>query len=462
MSAGDRGGMTELIQLIKKSRIPIICICNDRSSPKVRSLANYCLDLRFRRPDARQVAPRLLAIAQGEGLHLGPNVLEELVASTQGDIRQILTLLSTYRLRPGQDDTRTSLDYDEGKRLAGAAKKDIDLGPFDAVPALLGGAHARMSLSERIDMYFVDSSLVPLMVQENYLRAKANTAREIMGSRVVAMTSGRTRMKAASFMDLAAAAADSISEADLIDGLIRGANQEWSLAPLHAVLSCVLPAYYCHGSMTGRVEFASWLGQNSKAGKSHRLLGEITKHAYLADGGCSRQEMRLTVLPVLGKRLLRPLQVRGAEGAEESIEVLDAYSLSRDDFDSILELVLDPSHSMAAYGKLPAAVKATLSRRYNQGTHRLPYALEGAGGPVIRRIKAIDGEIGERDEEMEMEMEEMRSEAGETTEVDGTDEGDIIKDRMIKVKSTTTAKLSKGAGGTAKTASSSTRGRPRK
>lgn len=49
MSAGDRGGMAELIQLIKKTKIPIICICNDRSSPKVRSLANYCLDLRFRR-----------------------------------------------------------------------------------------------------------------------------------------------------------------------------------------------------------------------------------------------------------------------------------------------------------------------------------------------------------------------------------------------------------------------------
>lgn len=49
MSSGDRGGMAELILLIKKTRIPIICCCNDRSSPKVRSLANYCLDLRFRR-----------------------------------------------------------------------------------------------------------------------------------------------------------------------------------------------------------------------------------------------------------------------------------------------------------------------------------------------------------------------------------------------------------------------------
>lgn len=49
MSSGDRGGMAELISLIKKTKIPIICICNDHSSTKVRSLMNYCLDLRFKR-----------------------------------------------------------------------------------------------------------------------------------------------------------------------------------------------------------------------------------------------------------------------------------------------------------------------------------------------------------------------------------------------------------------------------
>lgn len=39
MSAGDRGGMQELIRSIKKSKQPIICICNDRYSTKVFSLS---------------------------------------------------------------------------------------------------------------------------------------------------------------------------------------------------------------------------------------------------------------------------------------------------------------------------------------------------------------------------------------------------------------------------------------
>ena len=42
----DKGGVTELIQLIKKTKVPVIAICNDRNNEKIRSLATYCLDLR--------------------------------------------------------------------------------------------------------------------------------------------------------------------------------------------------------------------------------------------------------------------------------------------------------------------------------------------------------------------------------------------------------------------------------
>lgn len=51
----DRGGMQELILLIKKTSIPVICMCNDRNHPKVRSLANYCFDLKFSKPRVEQI-----------------------------------------------------------------------------------------------------------------------------------------------------------------------------------------------------------------------------------------------------------------------------------------------------------------------------------------------------------------------------------------------------------------------
>ena len=51
----DRGGVAELILLIKSSKIPVICMCNDRNHPKIRSLANHCFDLRFQRPRIEQI-----------------------------------------------------------------------------------------------------------------------------------------------------------------------------------------------------------------------------------------------------------------------------------------------------------------------------------------------------------------------------------------------------------------------
>jgi len=32
MSSGDRGGITAIINMIKNTKIPIICICNDRQA----------------------------------------------------------------------------------------------------------------------------------------------------------------------------------------------------------------------------------------------------------------------------------------------------------------------------------------------------------------------------------------------------------------------------------------------
>lgn len=49
MSSGDRGGSVELAALIKKTKIPIICICNDVRSPKVAPLLRVCYDARFKR-----------------------------------------------------------------------------------------------------------------------------------------------------------------------------------------------------------------------------------------------------------------------------------------------------------------------------------------------------------------------------------------------------------------------------
>jgi replication factor C subunit 1 len=94
MSSGDRGGIAEIIKIIGDCKMPIVCICNDYYDPKIKSLRNHCLDLRFSKPTAIQARARLAAIARMEGLKIEPeNALDKMVEVSQGDMRHTLNLM---------------------------------------------------------------------------------------------------------------------------------------------------------------------------------------------------------------------------------------------------------------------------------------------------------------------------------------------------------------------------------
>jgi replication factor C subunit 1 len=59
VGGGDRGGIAALITVIKQSKTPIICICNDRMDRKLQSLVNQCLDLKFNKPSNEGILRRV-------------------------------------------------------------------------------------------------------------------------------------------------------------------------------------------------------------------------------------------------------------------------------------------------------------------------------------------------------------------------------------------------------------------
>lgn len=59
----------------------------------MRSLVNYCYDLRFQKPVKGSVGKRLLEICLKEGIPLGKEELEELAERCNCDIRQSLNAL---------------------------------------------------------------------------------------------------------------------------------------------------------------------------------------------------------------------------------------------------------------------------------------------------------------------------------------------------------------------------------
>ncbi|KII62248.1 Replication factor C subunit 1 [Thelohanellus kitauei] len=89
----DRGGIQEIISLIKTTQFPIICICNDRMNQKIRSLSNHCFDLRFYKPRSEQIKSLISKITATEGIQVDTNTVDQVISCSQNDIRSTLNNL---------------------------------------------------------------------------------------------------------------------------------------------------------------------------------------------------------------------------------------------------------------------------------------------------------------------------------------------------------------------------------
>uniref|UniRef100_H3CJ79 Replication factor C subunit 1 n=1 Tax=Tetraodon nigroviridis TaxID=99883 RepID=H3CJ79_TETNG len=381
----DRGGIQELIALIKGSKIPIICMCNDRNHMKIRSLANYCFDLRFQRPRVEQIKAAMMSIAFKEGIkNLAPALNEIILASNQ-DVRQVLHNLSMWTA------TDKVMSYDRCKADAAKARKDMKIGPFEVCRKVFsaGEEAAHMSLMDKSDLFFHDYSLAPLFVQENYLNVRPAAAGGNLKSHLMLLSK----------------TADSISDGDLVDRRIRS-GQNWSLLPTQAIYASVLPGELMRGYMSQFPSFPSWLGKNSSAGKHSRIVQELTAHMGLKTMS-SRQAVNLDYLHYLRQALLRPLQRSGAEGAGEAVQILDDYQLIKEDVDSMMEISVWGNQA-DPYSKLDSKVKAAFTRAYNKEVHLTPYALlavkksrRGGGGESEGGGEDVDSQPQESEDEGE-------------------------------------------------------------
>ena len=270
MSAGDRGGVGALAATCRKTHIPMILICNDRKLPKMKPFDHVAFDLPFRRPTVDQVRQRVMTICFREKLKIPPNVINALIEGSHSDIRQIINMLSTAKL--DQD----AMDFDQGKKLTKSWEKNVILKPWDIVSKILGGGmfapSSSSSLNDKIELYFNDHEWASLMLQENYLGTRPMLANSYSGK--------EHNLKA---LELTEKAASSISDGDLVDRMIHGSQQQWSLMPTHAVFSFVRPASFVAGSQAGnQTRFTTWLGNNSKMGQYFR--SSPSYHSLKCDG----------------------------------------------------------------------------------------------------------------------------------------------------------------------------------
>ena len=343
MSSGDRGGMAELIRLIQKSKIPIICCCNDETHQKVRSLIKHCQHIPFSKARPFEVLARVKAIARTEGLNIGDEALQNLCEGSNGDIRQMITCLQMWKT-----DSNGLTSADVTKRMASSSKNVLQRSVHDLLKDVW---KPDTSLDDAINCYFRDSEILSLYVQESYPNQKP-AAKQPNGGR-------RDLFE----LDLLAKAADSFSDADIAQQYVRG-KQRWDLMPTHAVLSTARPGKLLSGRSGGRVGFPMILGKMSQLNKRKRLLSEVGIHTASVLSS-ARSEIRMYYSFLFQVRMAMPMsQNMGKDvgGIDEVIAFMDAYGLTREDWSTFME---EFSQLQPLPLQFKSSTKSAFTRKFN-------------------------------------------------------------------------------------------------
>ncbi|KAI5188344.1 Replication Factor C Subunit 1 [Manis pentadactyla] len=387
----DRGGIQELIGLIKHTKIPIICMCNDRNHPKIRSLVHYCFDLRFQRPRVEQIKGAMMSIAFKEGLKIPPPALNEIILGANQDIRQVLHNLSMWCARS------KALTYDQAKADSHRARKDIKLGPFDVARKVFatGEETAHMSLVDKLDLFFHDYSIAPLFVQENYIHVKPIAAGGDVKKHLM----------------LLSRAADSICDGDLVDRQIRS-KQNWGLLPTQAVYASVLPGELMRGYMTQFPSFPRWLGKHSSSGKYNHIVQDLALHMSLRTYS-SKRTVNMDYLSHIRDALVQPLTSQGVEGVQDVVTCMDTYYLMKEDFENIME-ISSWGGTPSPFSRLDPKVKAAFTRAYNKEVHLTPYSLQAVKTSRSSTGPALDSEYNDELHEDNSQSDEKDQDAMET------------------------------------------------
>eukprot|EP00931_Biecheleriopsis_adriatica_P092270 TRINITY_DN66091_c0_g1_i1.p1 TRINITY_DN66091_c0_g1~~TRINITY_DN66091_c0_g1_i1.p1 ORF type:complete len:627 (-),score=177.93 TRINITY_DN66091_c0_g1_i1:153-2033(-) len=324
MAGGDAGGMQALIKMIQNTKSPVICICNDRGAMQVKELAKHCYDLRFKRPENIAVAKRIKSIVESEGKKVELAAVESVVDACGQDIRQVINHLQFF-----------------GSLSAGgrACQKDtqVMLSPFDACSKLLSFQREPLPMERRLDMFYIDTDMVPLMIQENYLRP---------------MEKRSAGLDEVALLERCAKASELIATADTMQGSFEVTNSAAFIGTIYpAALMCSPDEAF------PRPSFPTWLTKRSQMSKSDRILQDLSSRIRGVTTCCSREVVASGYHDVLHRRLLKMLQMNQAK---ECAQALHKYGLTREFFSEQSPAMRDPLQAEDGYKKVEVKIKTQL------------------------------------------------------------------------------------------------------
>ena len=229
-SVGDHGFIASIVECIKETQIPIICICDDRYSQNIKPILNYCFDIKLSKPSYDDIYVLVYNVVTNEKIKIGQSGVRKLYEQSNGDIRYILNALQM-----GVKTTNTSKNIQSTNIFDTSAKLFL----------------MDLSLEEKWNYYWMAHDIHGLMVHENYIN---NT---LVSKDVV------KRLENLSY------SADSLSDMDLLD-----ATMDAELMP-HIALNTIKATSNCNKK--AQIKFPQMLGKIKTMNKNKSEKVEIDK-----------------------------------------------------------------------------------------------------------------------------------------------------------------------------------------
>jgi replication factor C subunit 1 len=229
-SGGDYGFIAGLVECIKETDIPIICICDDKYSQNIKPILSYCFNIVLKKPTFNEVYPLIYKVVTEEKIKTTKKQVDKLYEQSNGDIRYILNQLQM------------------GLKKSDSCKDIQSSNIFETTGRLF---NMDAEISEKYLLYWSAHDIHTLMVQENYIGF-------IMG--------GQNDIRK---MENLAYSSSALSDTDIIDSVFN-----FELEP-YVAMNTIRVTAKCNKK--GHIKFPQFLGKTSTRNKNKREKLDYTK-----------------------------------------------------------------------------------------------------------------------------------------------------------------------------------------
>jgi len=325
--SNDYGFLSTVIECIKETKIPIICTCNDRYNQSLKTIVNYCFDIKFSKPATSEIFKFICNIVKKENIKMNENQIRDMIENDNNDIRNILNNLQLLSY------SKTN-DFIKNKDLT-------QLNLFEITNIMFSKGCEN---HEKYKMFWLDSDIIPLMIHENYISNISKQKCEALQ------------------LEKLSSSIDCISNIDLFDSKIEMMN--WELMPYVAYNSIEATS---HCTSRSKINFSSFLGKTSKKGKNKKTVGEICDKLLLPKIG--KMNTRLEYIPYILSVLFDTLKNDTSKGrvVKFVVKCLDLGLTKEDIQENLYSIIINTKeYNQYEYKLIDTKTKTAITKDFKR------------------------------------------------------------------------------------------------